>query len=447
MTTHTNKALLLALTSAISCAAVAAGSDASRLGDSLTPLGAEIAGNADGSIPAWTGGMATDATVPDAQGSYANPFADEQPLYTVDRSNAADYAELLSEGHQKLLEIFPEYRLPVYPTHRSARVPQRYYDQTRENVGTVTLTDDGYGVRNYNFGIPFPMPERAEEVMWNHLTRYRGGSIQRQFSSAVVQERGDYTLITHRQHVAFRENVTDLDAGENMLFYTMVQTLNPSRFAGTVTLVHDPINPTEQARSAWQFNPGQRRVRRAPTVAYDSSARFSYGALTSDSVDGFNGALDRYNWELVGKQEMLVPYNAYALHDKSVSYEELLQPGHIDQSRTRYEKHRVWVVDATLREGERHVYAKRRFYVDEDSWQILVSDIYDNQQQIWRVYEAHPYQLADIELPSSGMEVTYDLYSRRYATNFMVNEDGAAVYNQPASKEDFTPNAIKRLAR
>ncbi|EQM68495.1 DUF1329 domain-containing protein [Pseudomonas tohonis] len=422
--------------------------DPARLDGPLTPVGAERAANADGSIPAWDGGMKPGAAPVSANGDYSDPFAAEQPLYEITRANLEQYRDQLSPGQQGMLTRYPDYRMRVYPSHRSAAVPQAYLDETRANLAKVSLTDGGYGLDGYNFGVPFPQPTEGLEVMWNHLTRYRGGSIRRQFASATVQERGDYTLVNSDGLTAFRERVSDLEPGENLLFFNRVRTTAPSRYAGEVTLVHEPINQVSGPRSAWQYNPGQRRVRRAPTVAYDSSARYSFGQVVADSVDGYNGAPDRYDWKLLGKREMLVPYNAYRMASKQVRYADLLKPGYLNTDYARYEKHRVWVVEATLKPNSRHVYGKRRFYLDEDTWQILAADMYDARGELWRSYESHLAMLHDIQLPLTVAEATYDLISGRYAVNYLTNEvTSKAQYGESMSKAEFTPAQLKRLGK
>lgn len=419
-----------------------------RLDGPLTPVGAERAGNADGSIPAWDGGMKSGAAAVSANGDYTDPFATEQPLYVVSKANVEQYRELLSAGQQAMLARHVDYRMNVYPTHRSAALPQRHLDESRANLAKVTLSDDGNGLNGYHFGVPFPQPTEGLEVMWNHLTRYRGGSIRRQFSSATVQEKGDYTVVSSDGLTVFRENIADLEPSENLLLLNRVRTTAPSRYAGEVTLVHEPLNLVAGVRAAWQYNPGQRRVRRAPTVAYDSSARYSFGQVVADSVDGYNGAPDRYEWKLHGKREMLIPYNAYRMASKQTSYSELLKPGYLNPEHVRYEKHRVWVVEATLKPGVRHVYAKRRFYLDEDTWQIVASDIYDSRGELWRSYESHIAMLHDIQLPLTVAEATYDLISGRYAVNYLTNEvTSKARYGEILSKSEFTPAQLKRLGK
>lgn len=446
---HSVKKLPLAIALVAACAlAQAKETDAGKLDGPLTPTGAERAGNADGSIPAWTGGLKPGAAAIASNGNYADPFANEKPLYTLTKDNYAQHKAVLTAGQQAMFARFADYRMNVYPTHRTARLPQKYFDQARANVSKVELAEAGNGLLNYAFGIPFPMPTKALEVMWNHLGRYRGGSMHRVYSSATVQEDGAYTLVTYDGLAAFRENVKDLEPDANLMFYSYSRTLSPSRYAGEVNLAHEPINQVAEVRNAWQYIPGQRRVRRAPTIAYDSSARYTFGQVVSDSLDGFNGAPDRYEWKLVGKQEMLMPYNSYKMMDKSIAYDDLLKAGHLNTDLPRYEKHRVWVVEATLKPTFRHVYNKRRFYVDEDSWSILAADLYDSRGELWRSQECYLVQFHDVEVPFYAAEVTYDLISGRYAVNNLTNGIPSKwEWGKVLSKANFTPAELKRLGK
>jgi hypothetical protein len=443
------KKLPLAIALFAACAlAQAKETDVSKLDGPLTPMGAERAGNADGSIPAWTGGMKPGAAPIEANGNYIDPFASEKPTVVINKGNAAQYKDFLSTGQLAMFSRFPDYRMNIYPTHRSARVPQRVLDETRANVARTTLSEGGNGIEHYTYGVPFPMPTQGLEVMWNHLARYRGGSIRRQLASATVQETGEYTLVTYEGLASFRENLTDVAPDANIMFMAYSRTLSPSRYAGEVTLAHEPIDQMLEARSAWQYIPGQRRVRRAPTIAYDSSSRYSYGQVVSDSVDGYNGAPDRYDWKLIGKKEMFVPYNAFRLMDKNKSFKDLLQVGYLNPDMSRYEKHRVWVVDATLKPSQRHVYGKRRFYIDEDSWSILAVDLYDTRGDLWRVQESHMVQFHDVEVPYNAGDVTYDLQSGRYAVNNITNGiEKKWVWGEKLSKSEYTPAQLKRLGK
>ncbi|HIE1866399.1 DUF1329 domain-containing protein [Pseudomonas aeruginosa] len=441
--------LLLVIVLLAACGlALAKQTDSSQFDGKLTAVGAESAANSDGSIPPWTGGMESGAAPIATNGDYGDPFASEQPLYVVSKANLSQYQGLLSPGQVAMFARYPDYRMRVFPSHRSAAIPQAYLDESRKNLTQVNLADNGNGLTGYQFGVPFPQPTEALEVLWNHLTRYRGGSIDRDFSSAIVQAKGDYTLTTYHQLVGFREKISDLKPEENLLYYARVQTNSPSRYAGEVTLVQEPINQVATPRAAWQYNPGQRRARRAPTVAYDTSARYSFGQVVADSIDGFNGAPNRYEWKLLGKRELLVGYNAFALASKKISYDDLLKPGYLNPDFNRYEKHRVWVIEANLKPGARHVYGKRRFYIDEDTWQIMASDIYDTRGELWRNYESYLTQYHDLLLPLTAAESTYDLISGIYAVNYLTNGiNQRAQFGKAIKKAVFTPAELKRLGK
>ncbi|MNN76902.1 hypothetical protein D3C81_1933200 [compost metagenome] len=126
----------------------------------------------------------------------------------------------------------------------------------------------------------------------------------------------------------------------------------------------------------------------------------------------------------------------------------MLKPGYLNPDLARFEKHRVWVVEATLKPGARHVYAKRRFYIDEDTWQVMASDIYDSRGELWRNYESHLLMLHDVQLPMTAVEATYDLISGRYAANYMTNEvDHKMEIGAEMQAAEFTPAQLKRLGK
>ena len=124
-------------------------------------------------------------------------------------------------------------------------------------------------------------------------------------------------------------------------------------------------------------------------------------------------------------------------------------PGHLAPERLRYELHRVWVVEATLKEGERHIYARRVFYVDEDTWQIAVGDLYDGRGELWRVKEAHTMTHYHVKVPWFGVEVSHDLISGRFLPIGLDNELPGYSYewNYPATSREYTPAALRRSGR
>ncbi|MCY1523998.1 hypothetical protein D9M68_589140 [compost metagenome] len=214
--------------------------------------------------------------------------------------------------------------------------------------------------------------------------------------------------------------------------------------AGTVNLLHETIDQVKEPRLAWVYNAGQRRVRRAPQIAYDGPGSGGDGMRTTDNTDMMNGSPDRYDWKLVGKKELYIPYNNYQLGSPTHKYADIIQAGHINQDLTRYELHRVWHVVATLKPGQRHVYAKRDLYFDEDTWQLAEVDHYDGRGQLWRVSEGYSVTDYERQAPTYAMVGIYDLISGRYNVLAMTNESKhQTVYGRQSKMSDFTPAALR----
>ncbi|MEH8019162.1 DUF1329 domain-containing protein [Rheinheimera muenzenbergensis] len=439
----------MALVLSCSVAAKVTQEQANRLGNDLTPLGAEKAANADGSIPAWTGGITAAPAGYTPGMHHLNPFADDKVLFTIDKSNVEQYKSLLSPGQISLFELYPDtFKMNVYQTRRTASYPQYVYDATKNIATQAELVEGGNGIVNAAIGVPFPIPQNGLEAIWNHLLRYRGVAASRNGGQAAPTATGAYTVIGFDEQIMFKYSEPNATAealtAENILFRFKQGVTSPARLAGTALLVHETMDQVKTPRQAWTYNTGQRRVRRAPNVAYDAPGTASDGLRTTDDFDMFNGSPDRYNWQLKGKQEMYIAYNDYKLHSNDVKYADLLQAGHINPDYVRWEKHRVWVVEATLKDGTRHVYGKRVFYIDEDSWQIHVADLYDNRMELYRVAFAHGLNYYEVPTHWSTLEVYHDLNSRRYIAIGLDNEDKMYDFSVQLSDADFTPAALRR---
>lgn len=423
--------------------------EVAKLGSTLTPLGAEKAGNAAGTIPSWNGGLPIDAAPVTSNGFLGDPYAKEQPLFTITAQNVDQYKDRLSDGQVAMLKRYPEtFKIPVYVTHRSVGVPKEVEEKVKVSAAKVSLLDGGNGLTNFDESryYAFPIPRNGLEVVWNHITRYRGGNLRRLYVQAAPQVNGSYTLVSFIDEVAFPERMPDLapdKAAKSLLFFKQRVT-SPARLAGNVLLVHDSVDQIKEPRMAWLYNAGQRRVRLAPQVAYDGPGTASDGLRTSDNFDMFNGAPDRYDWKLVGKREMYIPYNNYRLASPSVKYADILTPGHVNQDLARYELHRVWEVEANLKSGERNIYAKRRFFIDEDSWMIALSDHYDGRGQLWRVGQSMLMPYYTRQIPASAFEVLNDLIGGRYIASGLSNEEKEFVnFDLKATAADFTPAALR----
>ncbi len=424
--------------------------EAARLGRDLTPLGAIRAGNTEGTIPAWNGGIREPPAGYRPGMHHPDPFADDQILFTITAANVRQYADKLSPGQIAMLERYPDsWRMPVYPTRRSAALPQRIYDKTIANATTAELTSDGNGIVHAGEGIPFPIPENGLEAIWNHLLRYRGQSVHRETAQVTPTAGGAYTEVRIDEKAIFlyaRPSAT-IENLDNHLAYFLQQVTAPPRLAGSILLVHETLNQKAEPRQAWTYNPGQRRVRRAPNIAYDNPGTASDGQRTSDQLDMFNGAPDRYDWQLLGRRELYVPYDNYRLHSDRLTVGQIIQPGHINPDDTRYELHRVWEVDARLKNGAHHIYARRRLFLDEDSWQIVVADHYDSRDQLWRLAEAYTINYYEVPLLWETLFCVYDLQNGRYLAYGLNNELPVDAFNIDLDLGDFTPDALRRLGR
>ena len=422
---------------------------AAKLGGSeLTVTGAEVAANKEGTIPAYEGGLKSPPDCYKGGEFLCDPFPDDKPLFTITADNVAQYQDKLSPGQLAMFEKYPEtYRMPVSPPCRTFRMPEHIAELTKKNA-LKTQPVGPTGMKNYELqGYPFPIPNNGLEAIWNHIARWRGDALDRYAGQVTPLANGAYSMVMFRDQVAVANKLTDYEPGkdDNVLFYGKQVVTAPSRLAGNVLLVHETLDQVKEPRRAWIYNAGQRRVRRAPQVAYDGPGTAADGMRTADNYDLYNGSPDRYEWTLKGKREMYIGYNAYKLDEKGLPYDEIIQPGHINQDLTRYELHRVWQVEANLRSGTRHIYAKRVFFLDEDSWMAAVIDHYDGRGNLWRVAESHEILYYHVPVQGYSLEVLYDLHAGRYlALGFENNEVMGVNWEAEFSYTDFQPAALRR---
>jgi hypothetical protein len=423
-----------------------------RLGNDLTPIGAERAGNAEGTIPEWTGGLTEPPPGWKVGDPRPDPFADDEKLFTIDASNVDQHKDKLSPGQVALIQKFEGYRMDVYPSRRSCGYPEWIYEESKRNAGIAELDEDQVYLKNGWHGFLFPIPNNGAEIIWNHKTGFFGrGKIE--YNAIIVPTKGGgMTPVRERAlydiHLYDRSMPTLQESNGRSASFLLEKTA-PARLAGQVILVHEMVN---EQRRAWIYNPGQRRVRRAPTVAYDNPIPGTESLMTNDQARMFNGVLDRFDWKLVGKRELYIPYNNFKINnDKSLKYSEILGPQYPQRDLFRYELHRVWVVEATVREGKRHLFKKRVFYVDEDSWVAVVQDIYDRRDGLWRVMEGGPKLIIELPTCTQDGSFSYDLIAGRYVADRIKSEepesDWLAAEEGRVDPKLFKPDALRRIGR
>jgi hypothetical protein len=433
---------LLALPLATSVHAAATADEAKALGSKLTPIGAEMAGNADGTIPAYTGGLTTPpADFKAGSGIRPDPFASEKPRVVIDAKNMSKYEGQLTEGAKALLTKYPTYHLDVYPTHRTVAFPKFVTDNTAKAATTAKTTNDGRSFSGAHAGFPFPIPKDGYEAMWNHLVRFNGVAYEAKYRNLSVDSSGHASLTTEGNSVQEYPYWDAAQADSDIYWRIKLSYTGPARRAGEALQLFDPLDLGTKDRRAWIYLPGQRRVKVAPDLAFDTPNPGTAGATTFDDTFIFNGSMDRFDFKLVGKKEMLVPYNDYRAVYQSTQ-DALLTPNHLNPDLVRWELHRVWVVEATLREGKRHVYSKRTFYLDEDSWAALASDEYDGRGQLYRAGFAYMAPSYDVPAPYTDMFGHYDLIARIYSLTGYTAETGGQHQSKPRSEREWSPDAL-----
>jgi hypothetical protein len=439
----------------------------SDLGTKLTPIGAIKAANADGSVPEFTGEKNFPADMKTWTPQYLEGLRTKdvkkleaefkkaikpdllKPFDTVTKANMAKYQDKLTDGHKALFAKYPTYKMQLYKGVRTGFFPKEIEDATIKNASTAKLTGTDL-VTGATIGFPFPIPKSGAEVIWNHRMKYRGNAVTRFNNQAIVKPDGSFQITKLTENVKFKyANYKNPPAADNkyLLMY-LSETISPPRVAGQLTLAHELIGPDAgSGRAAWIFSPGLGRVNRAPDVGYDNPAVGTDNEQYFDQIDVFNGSLDRYDWKLIGRKEMYIPYNSYQINSPLVKYKDLLKPFHVNQDEARYELHRVWVVEANVKAGVRHNFAKRTFYVDEDSWSIAGVDNYDARGQLWKVQEAHLITAPFIPTVTGSPEIIYDLQSTRYFVTALANEDKITDYSVNFDDKDFDPSSLKKKAR
>ncbi|PID42477.1 MAG: outer membrane lipoprotein-sorting protein [Proteobacteria bacterium] len=424
--------------------------EADKLGKELTPLGAERQGNPEGTIPPWTGGITTLPEGYRTGAPHIDPFSADIPEFKIDSSNINLYKSNLTEGQQQLVRQYaPDYYLNVYPSRRSASYPARIYATLKKNAVESELLENGNGVKNTMATSPFPVPGNGLEILWNHILRYRGEQafFRSSFVTPTIEGRYRPIRVEYSYYFAYSEPGITLKEIDNKIFYLRTKILSPTKLAGTLNLVHETLDQVHSPRKAWRYQTGERRLRRAPAMEYSTDLPNSSSLRTIDQLDMYNGAPNQYHWTVTGKKEIYIPYNAYKLDSKELEIKDIIRPRHIDQSLARYELHRVWVIEGILRKGLRHIYHKRRFFLDEDSWQIVLAEEYDKNNTLWRVSEAHTINYYEKPLLWSTVEVTYDLKSGRYFAQGLDNEENPVDFSPGFKRRDFSTSAARRAAK
>jgi len=439
---HSLTIMLAGFLAAPVCAAVPAGEAVALGGPQLTEIGAERAGNADGSIPAWQSGW-KGPDMPPEGGLYPDPFVDETPLFSITPGNSAEHANRLSPGSQALLERWPDFRMDVYPGHRVVDFPDWLKRASIDNATRTSTTHDGEDLEGAMGGYPFPLPKTGAEVIWNHNLRYYGPAYRSRLRGYLVDPSGNLILMNDLDNYTDSPYYDHPDQPQRLYQRRLSTYLGPPRDTGTKSLTHMVLHAKRDGKTRiWQYTQGQRRVRSVPDFAYDTPLFNTGGAFFYDEIGMWEGQLDRFDFRLIGKQEMYIPYNTYSFLFHT-PIETIASPQFVNPDTLRWELHRVWVVEATLKPGMRHAQSRKVFYVDEDSWSIMLYEAYDQAGKLMRVGQGLMVFDWNTRSIRNTPTIMYDLVKGQYVLtmHFQHGRMGyVSVPRWPASR--LTPEAI-----
>jgi len=405
----------------------------------LTPYGAIYAGNADDSIPRWQGSAVSPKEMDKA-------ISNSSPLYQINHSTLKRYKAILPHGLVALINKYPKtMALDVYPSLRTANYPLWVYEAAAKNTSTAKEVDNI--VTDTYPAPPFIHTRQANRIVWNHLLAYKG--VFTELRTREITRGNPETYVTFNNtvslYVTYYNPTREPSSVNQSYIYYLSKIRSPSRYAGGMLLVHEQVNASIIPRQAWSYLAGQKRVIRIPGVDFDSPMQISESIRFADEINLFNGSIDHYNWKTNGKKEMVVPYNNLYLSEKlkTSDFEDknLITKHHLNPNYLRYEKHRVWVVEGILKTGKRHAYKKRVFYIDEDSWLILVSENYDKNDLLWRVGISYTKQYHNLPGVFTTADVFHDLNDEIYFFQGIESLKAKMVLPPKAS---FMPSALRR---
>jgi len=435
---------------------------AAHLGQDLTPIGAERAGNQDGSIPAYEGG---ETPLPGwswgkVRSQYSN-FKDEKPLFSIDASNVSRYAEHLTEAQIVALQTVPGYRMDVYPSHRTCNIDPVYAERSRQNATEARIGADGWSLEHARTaGVPFPIPQSGVQALYNSRFRPQGiGYVFDKGTTMISPRPGSREFTAYAWHLVTylssqRADKASVESDGAIEFYVHYAFAEPAAMRGQAFIGISYVN---KSLESYYYFPGQRRVRRMPNYVFDAPVVGFENQYLNDEQLMLWSTLDRFEYRLLGKKEIYIENNALRMLDFDASPAQVFGKSFVDPAYRRFELHRVWVVDAKLKPGTNHLVPHRVYYLDEDSWSIAAVTEYDQKGRIWKLLESSLIPIWELGGSCGYMAYTiWDLLGGRYVADFSnigTQRDvkwvkaGDPEASQAEFKSDFyTPETLRAIS-
>jgi hypothetical protein len=323
----------------------------------------------------------------------------------IDRSNLETYVDFLGPSLEWIVERGAVIKVGPY---KKVDYPPRFAEATEKYSGQVELAPDATHLRNHVAGLPFSTvdpsdPHAGAKHMFNFNAAIAVDDLDlRNFDcdTGALGKDGDpvrverHFLIDHIRRLYFRER-TIVDPKPEMPNRDAVRykealypLIEPFDLKGTGFTLNRYIDHTRQD-DTWLYLPQLRRVRRLSS-AQRSDALFGQDT-DQDSYAGYAGNPGWFTWKYLGEKTVLGSFHADSI---PVKWQE---PSGDFLHSSAWEPRKVWVVEGVAKMPQ-YAYGKRVIYLDQDSYRIPFTDIYDQAGELWKVwvnnfmYATHPFE-------------------------------------------------------
>jgi Protein of unknown function (DUF1329) len=351
-----------------------------------------------GAAPSWTGKVAP-AIQPGTVITSANyqSFADLDKLLPPRL-----YARLAPGAWDPIKEIHVGETDQFFPTHeyQAATKSGRYAPQ-------------GFTIKDWKGGLPFPKPTTGDQVLLNYLYRYWVDDLTFGFEWHLVGPQNNLERTIKGKMFGMRLNgrtLTDpkpsYDAANAGVLEKLATLIESPKDVRGLALSRTRHVDMTQSDSIQYYLPALRRVRRLS--GRDTQDPIAGTDITWDDYVAFYQQVDPTTTEvkLVGEGEILHP-SSYTKPVKGGVGGYLHAVSDFDRSDMtvrfkKWQRRPVWIIDVISRDPS-YIYSKRRIWIDKEVPNILHVETWDRKGNPWKTLRT-----SMIYNPTNGDAASWD---------------------------------------
>lgn len=322
--------------------------------------------------------------------------AEVKPGDVITRLNMDKVTELVSPG--VLFAVDNGMDLNIIP-YKSIPGIKIYDEATEKYSEQVTLGDD-QNLNNWVSGRPFPNikeddPTVATKIMWNfqrthyytddlsvHLPDADTGAFFQDHTGERVYQIERHFIADWSRRLRFQgrlqnEPIPNIEDNPHEVFEKQgfFPLIEPFDLKGVGVVTYRYLDP-EHHDDTWLYTPVIRRVRRLSS-SQRSDALFGQD-IDLDSFGGYAGQVPWFDWKLLGTKPMLVSF-----HGENLPPVVCKGDGGVTYCENWEVRPKVYVIEGTAKLPG-YAYSKRLIYVDAETYIIPYSDLYDNNDELWK---------------------------------------------------------------